>query len=125
MIKIRLYWTYSFTVLRNLNHLPSVLNHHPSPHIPRLHLQQEDRQHPGADAVHQAHVVADQGLAAAAVVQVELLGLVLVVVVGRVVGQPVLDAGPRGAGVAAAEGDPVHQIAPVYIAPDATAGQRI
>lgn len=89
-----------------------------------MYLQQEDRQHPGPDGVHQAHVVVDQGLAAAAVVQVELLGLVLIIVVGGVVGQFVLDAGPRGAGVATAEWDPVHQIAPIYIAPDATGGER-
>ena len=46
------------------------------------YLNQEDRQHHSPNGVHQAHVVVDQGLPAASDVEVELLGLVFVVVVG-------------------------------------------
>ena len=47
----------------------------------------------------------------------------VVAVVGRVVGHLALDAGPGGAGVAAAEGDPVHQVLAVHVAADAAAGE--
>ena len=47
-----------------------------------------------------------------------------VVIVGVVVQQVVLQAGSRGAGVTAAEGDAVHQVAPVNVAPDTTGRNR-
>lgn len=84
------------------------------------HLQTDDEEEEGSDAVHHAPVVGDEGLAAAAGPDVELLRVVVVVVVGRVVGQVVLDAGAWGAGVAAAEGDAVHQILPLHVAQDTT-----
>lgn len=52
--------------------------------------------------------------------QVELLRVVVVAVVGAVVSQVVLQAGPRGGGVAAAERNAVQQVAAVHVAPDAT-----
>lgn len=44
----------------------------------------------------------------------------VIAVVRRVVGELVLDTGPRGAGVAAAERDAVHQVPPIHVALDAT-----
>lgn len=48
----------------------------------------------------------------------------VVVIVGGVIGQVVLDAGPRGPGVTAAERDTVHQVLPLHVTEDTTAGQR-
>lgn len=89
-----------------------------------VYLQGDDRQYPGADGVHEAHVVVDQRLSAATVVQVQLLTLVLIVVVGSVVSQAVLETGPRGAGVTAAEGDSIHQVTTVHVATHTT-GEEI
>lgn len=44
----------------------------------------------------------------------------LIVVVGRVVGQFVLDAGSRGTWVTATEGYTIHQVTPIHIALDTT-----
>lgn len=55
--------------------------------------------------------------------QVELLCLVLVVVVSVVVHQAILQAGPRGGRVAAAERNAVQQVTAVHIAPNAAAGE--
>jgi len=67
--------------------------------------------------------VLQQRLPAASHPQVERLGLVLVVEVRRVVGHVLLDAGPRGVEVAAAEGDAAHQVLPLHVAPE-SAGKR-
>ncbi|TNN84157.1 E3 ubiquitin-protein ligase UBR1 [Liparis tanakae] len=72
-------------------------------------LKQPGEQHGEADGAHDVGVVLQQRLAAASHPQVERLGLVLVVEVRRVVGHVLLDAGPRGVEVAAAEGDAGHQ----------------
>ena len=69
------------------------------------YLNHEDRNYSNSDHGHQAHVVADQGVFAAPEMDVELLGLIFIVVVSRVVGDLVLDARSWGAWVAAAEGD--------------------
>lgn len=82
-------------------------------------LQNGHQQHQDSDGGHHASVVGQQGLAAAAPPHVELLGVVVVAVVGRVVGHLELDAGSGGAGVAAAERDAVHQVLAVHIAADA------
>lgn len=55
---------------------------------------------------------------------VELLSAVVVVVVGGIIGQVMLDAGPRGPGVTAAEWDAVHQELPLHVTEDTTARQR-
>lgn len=55
---------------------------------------------------------------------VELLRVVVVAVVGSVVGHLVLDAGSGGAGVTAAERDPIHQILAVHVAPKAAKRMR-
>lgn len=60
------------------------------------------------DAVHHATEVGEEGLTAAPGPDVELLDSMVVVVVGRVIGQVMLDTGPRGARVTAAEWDAVH-----------------
>lgn len=86
----------------------------------RSDLQHGDQQHQGSDSVHDASIVRQQGVTAAALPDVEILSVVVVTVVSRVVGHLLLDAGSGGAGVAAAEGHPVHQILPVHVAPDAT-----
>lgn len=84
------------------------------------HLYYDDGQHTGASWIHQTHVVVSQSLPAALGVQVELFCLVVVVVVGSVVGQVVLQAGPRGGGVAAAERNSIHQVSSIHITPDTT-----
>lgn len=88
-------------------------------HVVAADLQQSDQHHQGSDGVHQAAIVGQQGLTAAALPHVELLCVVVVAVVGRVVGHLALDAGPGGAGVAAAERDSVHQVLAVHVAPNA------
>lgn len=88
------------------------------------YLTEADEERGGAHGVHEAAVIAQQGRPAASQPQVELLRLVVVAVVRRVVGELVLDAGPRRAGVAAAEGDAVHQVPPVHVALDATGEKR-
>lgn len=109
---------------------PQYLQNHPCnpdkklsfhPNIPTLasHLKQpgdEDRQ---ADGLRDVGVVVQQRLATASHPQVQHLRLVLVVEVGRVVGELLLDAGPRREGVAAAEGDAVHQELALHVAPQA------
>jgi len=85
----------------------------------KVHLQQGDEQHQRADGVHQPAVVGEQRLAAPPFPHVQILGVVVVAVVRRVVGHLPLDAGPGGAGVAAAEGHAVHQVLAVHVAPDA------
>lgn len=47
--------------------------------------------------------------------------MVVIAVVGSVVGHLVLDTGPWGAGVTAAEGDPIHKVLPVHVAVDSAA----
>ena len=88
------------------------------------YLQEDGEDDQGSDAVHDAAVVRHQGLPTASRPDVELLDAVVVVVVGRVVGQVVLEAGPWRAGVTAAEGDAVHQVAAVNVAPDTTGRNR-
>lgn len=73
----------------------------------------EDDERP--DARHHATEVGEQGLVAASGPDVQLLDAVVVVVVGGVIGQVMLDAGPGGAGVTAAEGDAVHQVFPLHV----------
>lgn len=87
------------------------------------YLKEPDEEDDGTHGAHHAAVVVQQSLPAAAAPQVELLGLVVVAVVGRVVGDLVLDAGPGRAGVAAAEGDAVHQVPPVHVAFDPATGK--
>lgn len=48
----------------------------------------------------------------------------LVVVVGRVVGDLLLDAGPGGVQVTAAEGHSVHQVLPLHVTPQSTEEQE-
>lgn len=79
-------------------------------------LEQKDGQNHRSNRVHQPHVIVDQGFSAAADEEVELLGLVLVVVVGGVVGDSVLDTGSGRARVTAAEGHTVNQVSAVHIA---------
>lgn len=89
---------------------------------PYLQDDGDDNYH--SDAAHHAAEVREEGLAAAPGPDVELLNAVVVVVVGGVIGQVVLDAGPRGPGVTAAERDTVHQVLPLHVTEDTTAGQR-
>ena len=89
-----------------------------------LYLQYGDQQHKGSDGVHHASIVGGEGLAASALPHVEILCVVVIAVVGRVVGHLALDAGPGGTGVAAAEGDSVHQVLAVHVAPDAANGKN-
>lgn len=88
------------------------------------HLKQPGDEHGEADGLHDVRVVLQQRLAAAFHPQVQLLRLVLVVEVCGVVGDPLLDAGPRGVGVAAAEGDPVRQVLALHVAPQSAGRQE-
>ena len=99
---------------------PSSPSTHPGP---GAYLEEPDEERDCAHGVHEAAVVAQQGGPAASHPQVELLRLVVIAVVCRVVGELVLDAGPRRVGVAAAEGDTIHQVPPVHVALDATGGE--
>lgn len=87
------------------------------------YLEKPDEEDDSAHGAHHAAVVVQEGLPAAAAPEVELLRLVVVAVVSRVVGDLVLDARSRGAGVTAAERDAVHQVPPVHVAFDPTTGQ--
>lgn len=60
-----------------------------------------------------------QGLSTASKVDIELFGLVVIVVVSRVVGELVLDAWPWRAGVTAAEWDSINQVTSIYVTLDA------
>ena len=95
----------------------------PAPHWPRAYLKKPDEERHSAHGIHEVAVVAQQGDPAAAHPQVELLRLVVVAVVCRVVGELVLDTGPWRAGVAAAEGDSIHQVPPIHVALDTTGGE--
>ncbi len=57
--------------------------------------------------------------------QVQLFTLVLIAVMGRVVQETVLDTGPGGGRVTAAEGDPIQQISAIYITPHATVSGKM
>lgn len=92
--------------------------------LSRTDLYEDDRQDAVARRVHQAHVILDQRLSAAAREQVELFRVVVVAVVGAVVCQVVLQAGPRGGGVTAAERNAVQQVAAVHVTPDTTATRK-
>lgn len=87
-------------------------------------LQHRDKHHQDTDGGHHASIVGQQGLTAAAPPHVELLRVVVVAVVGGVVGHLVLNAGPGGAGVTAAEWDSIHQILAVHVAPNAAKRMR-
>lgn len=50
--------------------------------------------------------------------------MVFIIVVSRVVGDLILDAWPRGAGVAAAERHAINQVAAINVALYAAAGKR-
>lgn len=73
-----------------------------------------------ANGLQDVSIVLQQCLSTASHPQVLVLGLMLIVEVGRVVGNLMLDAGPRGVDVAAAERDSIHQVFPLYITPQST-----
>lgn len=72
------------------------------------YLNQEYRHNSRAYGIHEAHVVTDEGLAAATAVQVQVLTVVVVVVVRCIVQDLLLDAGTRGSRVTTAEWDTIH-----------------
>lgn len=95
-------------------------------HFYKTYLKQPDKQRCNANGSHDSSVVIQQGLSAPLHPDVELLGQKIVVVVSAVVRELVLDAGPGGARVAAAEGHPVHQELPVHVAlQTAATGQKV
>ncbi len=85
------------------------------------YLKQPDEEHYEADGLHDAGVVVHQGLSAASPPQVQLLALLVIVEMGRAVADVLLDAGPRGEGAAAAEGNAVHQVLSIHVAPQTAA----
>lgn len=88
------------------------------------YLKQPDEEHDEANGLHDARVVVHQCLLAAPPPQVQLVALLVVVVVSRAIAELLLDAGPRGKGAAAAEGNSVHQELPVHVTPKAAAEKR-
>lgn len=88
------------------------------------YLKQPDEEHSEANGLHDTGVVVQQGLAAASPPQVQLLALSVVVKVGRAVADLLLDAGPRGEGAAAAEGNAVYQVLPLHITPQTAAREE-
>lgn len=98
---------------------PLTLSTFASPHLKQP--RDEDGQ---ADGLHDVGVVLQQRLATPLHPQVQHLRLVLVAEVGGVVGDLVLNAGPRREGVAAAEGDSVHQVLPLNVTSQSAGGQE-
>lgn len=88
------------------------------------YLNQEYGQDTRANGIHKTHVVTEKGLAAATAMQVQFLDVVLVVVVGRIVKDTLLDAGPWGGWVTTAEWNTIHQVAAIHIAPHATTSRK-
>lgn len=80
------------------------------------YLKQPNKQRRNTDGSHNRGVVIQQGLSAPLHPDIELLCQKIVVVVSAVVCQLVLDTGPWGAGVAAAEGYSVHQELSINVA---------
>lgn len=90
------------------------------------YLKQPNKQCCNTNGSHNDCVVLQQGLSAPPHPDIELLGQKVVVVVSAVVCQLVLDTGPWGAWVAAAEGYSIHQELPINIALQAAAaGQTV
>lgn len=83
-------------------------------------LQQDGEDDERADAVHHPTEVGEKRLPTAPGPDVEVLCAVLVVVMGGVIGQVMLDAGAGWAGVTAAEGDAVHQELPLHVTEETT-----
>lgn len=73
-----------------------------------------------ANGLHNVGVVLQQCLSAAFHPQVLVLGLMLIIEMGRVVGNLLLDARPRRVDIAAAEWDSIHQVFPLYITSQST-----
>lgn len=84
------------------------------------HLKQPSDEDCKANGLHDVCVVLQQRVAAAFHPQVLFLCLVLVVEVGRVVCDLLLDAWSGGVHVAAAEGNGVHQVLPLHITSKST-----
>lgn len=79
------------------------------------HLKQPGDEDCEANGLHDVGVVLQQCLATPFHPQVQHLCLVLIVEVGGVVGDLIMNAGPGRVGVAAAEGDSVHQVFPLNV----------
>lgn len=86
--------------------------------LSHTHLHNNEQQHKSTNTVHHAPIVGHQGLTATSGPDVEVLGVVVIAVVSGVVGQMMLDAGARGARVAAAEGNAFHQVFAFHVALD-------
>lgn len=89
-----------------------------------MYLKQKDRQNYSSNSVHQPHVIVDQGFSATMNEDVEFFGLVVVVVVGGVVGDFVLDTGSGRTRVTATEGHTVNQVTAIHIALNAAGRLR-
>lgn len=89
-----------------------------------VYLKQKDRQNYSSNSVHQPHVIVDQGFSATTNEDVEFFGLVVVVVVGGVVGDFVLDTGSGRTRVTATEGHTVNQVTAIHIALNAAGRLR-
>lgn len=88
------------------------------------HLKQPGDEDCEANGLHDVCVVLQQRVSAPFHPQILFLCLVLVVEVGRIVCDLLLDAGPGGVKVAAAEGDTVHQVLPLHITSKSTRDQE-
>lgn len=86
--------------------------------LSHTHLHNNEQQHKSTNTVHHASIVGHQGLTATSGPDVEVFSVVVIAVVSGVVGQVMLDAGARGARVAAAEGNAFHQVFAFHVALD-------
>ncbi|TRY94546.1 hypothetical protein DNTS_008445 [Danionella cerebrum] len=84
-----------------------------------------DQQHKDPNGIHHSTIVGHQSISAATLPDVQVFSVVVIAVMSCVVGDLLLDAGPRGAGVAATEGNAIHQKRPMLktSTPDITENQ--
>ncbi|MEQ2166887.1 hypothetical protein GOODEAATRI_033096, partial [Goodea atripinnis] len=90
----------------------------------KSYLQDDGEDEKCSNAGHDAAVKGEDGLTAAPGPNVQLLGAVVVIIVGGVISQVMLDARPGGARVTAAEGNAVHEVLPLHITEDTAEGQK-
>lgn len=96
--------------MRVLNSIEYIFNTslHIAKAIDTTNLKEPDDQNREADRMHYVGVIIKQSLTTPSHPQVELLCLVVVIKVGGVIGDLVLNARPRRVDIAAAEGNSIH-----------------
>lgn len=90
----------------------------------RSYLKDDNPDDDGSDTGHDTAVVGENRFTTATRPDVELFSAVVVIIVGGVIGQVVLDAGPWRPRIATAERHAVHKVLPLHVAEDTAGGQR-